>query len=335
MNYTIEIVKTAAALPEDWNRISKDYFQTKEFLLHTEKYNFCRQRYYLLFQKSLLKVGAVIYSIRLDLFTYLAIKSPFTMHIVGVPCSVSSSGIIGEQKLFSILFEEVRKQEKGMFLMLNLDNSLPGAELIVGRTLPTMLFSNTFLSYAKYLSSIRAHYRRRLLKISEDFNEVEKKQLSCKDFTSEMHAQYMEVLKRSKGKLETLSQDFFQQLPPIFVLTAYTIKTQLLGWKITLLFGNKYYFFLGGIDYRLRLKFNTYFNLLLDVLNEGIESKAEVIDFGQTAEVPKMRLGCTLDEKNMLAYHSNPLFRKFLKVGKKALEYSTVVEEAHVFKTDI
>jgi hypothetical protein len=335
MNYTTEIVKTAADLPEDWDRIGIDYFQTKEFLLHTEKFNSCRQRYYLLFQRSFLKVGVVIYSLRLDLFTYLAMKSPFTMHIVGVPCSVSSSGIIGEEKLFSTLLEEVRKQEKGMLLMLNLDNTMPGAELLAGRTLPTMLFSNTFLSYAKYLSSIRAHYRRRLLKISEAFKGVEKKQLNCKDFTSEMHAQYLEVLKRSKGKLETLSQDFFQQLPPIFILTAYTINTQLLGWKITLSFGNKYYFFLGGIDYRVRLKFNTYFNLLLDVLNEGIESNAVVIDFGQTAEVPKMRLGCTPDEKKMLAHHSNPLFRKFLKVGKKALEYSTVVEEAHVFKTNI
>ena len=146
MNYTTEIVKTAADLPEDWERISQDYFQTKEFLMHTEKYNSCRQRYFLLFQKSFLKVGAVIYSIRLDLFTYLAMKSPFTMHIVGVPCSVSSSGIIGDEKLFSTLFEEVRKQEKGMLLMLNLDNALPNAELIAGRTLPTMLFSNTFLS---------------------------------------------------------------------------------------------------------------------------------------------------------------------------------------------
>ena len=334
MSYTIEIVKTAADLPEDWDRISKDYFQTKEFLLHTEKYNFCRQRYFLLFQKSLLKVGAVIYSLRLDMLTYLAVKSPFTMHIVGVPCSVSSSGIVGDEKLFSTLFEEIKKQEKGVLLMLNLDNKMPGAELLSGRTLPTMLFYNTFPSYAKYLSNIRTHYRRRLLQISKAFTGVEKRQMHCKDFTSEMHIQYLEVLKRSKGKLETLSLEFFMQLPPIFILTAYIINNHLLGWKITLFFEEKYYFFLGGIDYRAKLKFNTYFNLLLDVLKEGIESKAVVIDFGQTAEVPKMRLGCMLDEKTMLAYHSNPLFRKLLKVGKKAMEYSTVVEEVHVFKTN-
>ncbi len=334
MNYTIEIVKTAADLPDDWDLISKDYFQTKEFLLHTEKFNYCRQRYFLLFQKTLLKVGVVIYSLRLDLFTYLAVKSPFTMHIVGVPCSVSSSGIIGDEKLFSTLFEEIIKQESGMLLMLNLENTMPGAESLSGRTLPTMLFSNTFTSYSNYLSSIRTHYRRRLLQISKAFTGVEKKLMHCKDFTSEMHTQYLEVLKRSKGKLETLSLDFFQQLPPIFILTAYTINTHLLGWKITLSFEEKYYFFLGGIDYRARQKFNTYFNLLLDVLKEGIINKAVLIDFGQTAEVPKMRLGCTLDEKTMLAHHSNPLFRKLLKVGKKALEYSTVVEEVHVFKTN-
>ena len=334
MNYTFEIVKTATDLPEDWDQISKDYFQTKEFLLHTEKYNSCRQRYYLLFQNSLLKVGAVIYSLRLDLFTYLPVKSPFTMYIAGVPCSVSSSGIIGDMKLFPTLLEEIKKQEKGMLLMLNLESTFSTVKLLSGRTLPSMLFSNTFSSYANYLSKIRTHYRRRLLQISKAFKGVERKQMPCKAFTSEMHVQYLEVLKRSKGKLETLSLDFFQQLPPIFVLTAYRINTHLLGWKITLSFKEKYYFFLGGIDYNAKLKFNTYFNLLLDVLKEGIENKAVVIDFGQTAEVPKMRLGCTLDEKTMLAHHSNPLFRKLLKVGKKALEYSTVVEEVHVFKTN-
>ena len=333
MNYSIEIVKTAADLPEEWDRISKDYFQTKEFLLHTEKYNSCEQRYYLLFQNSLLKAGAVIYSLRLDLFTYIKVKSPFTMHITGVPCSVSSSGIIGDEKLFSTLFEELKNQEKGMLLMLNLDNKMPGAEFLSGRTLPTMLFSNTFSSYANYLSSIRTHYRRRLLKISNAFTGVEKREMPCKDFTGEMHTQYLEVLKRSKGKLETLSLEFFQQLPPKFMLIAYSFNKRLLGWKITLAFGEKYYFFLGGIDYRANLNFNTYFNLLLYILEEGIENKAAVIDFGQTAEVPKMRLGCTVDEKTMLAHHSNPLFMKLLRAGKKVLEYSTVVEETHVFKT--
>jgi len=334
MNYTTEIVNTAAELPEDWDRISMDYFQTKEFLLHTEKHNPCQQRYFLLFQDSLLKVGAVMYSLRMDLFTYLAVKSPFTMHIVGVPCSVSSSGIIGDEKLFPTLFEEIEKQKKGMLLMLNLDNKMPGAGILSGRTLPSMLFTSTFPSYAEYLSNIRSHYRRRLFQISKAFIGVEKRQMHCQDFTSEMHAQYLEVLKRSKGKLETLPLDFFQKLPPIFILTAYFINTQMLGWKITLYFENKYYFFLGGIDYHARERFNTYFNLLLDVLKEGIKSKAGVIDFGQTAEVPKMRLGCTPDEKTMLAYHSNPLFRELLKVGKKALEYSTVVEEVNVFKTN-
>lgn len=335
MKYTFEIVKITADLPEYWDQICNDYFQTKEFLLHAEKYNSCRQHYYLLFQNSLLKAGAIIYSLRLDLFTFLAVKSPFTMNIAGVPCSVSSSGIVGDVKLFPTLIEEIKEQEKGMLLMLNHERTMPPAELLSGRTLPTMLFSNTFSSYANYLLNIRAPYRRRLLQIADAFTGVEKEQIPCKDFTSEMHAQYLEVLKRNKRKLETLSLDFFQQLPPIFVLTTYSINTRLLGWKITLAYEEKYYFFLGGIDYSARLKFKTYFNLLLDVLKEGIENKAVVIDFGQTAEIPKMRLGCMPEEKTMLAYHSNPLFRKFLKVGKRALEYSTIAEEVHVFKTGV
>lgn len=334
MNYSVEIVKTANELPESWDQLITDYFQSKEFLLHTEKYNSCNQRYYLWYANGILKAGTITYSLRLDLLTYLAVKSPFTMHISGVPCSVSSSGIVGDENLFSPLIEAIKKHEKGMLLLLNLNDTIQVSNMLMGRTLPTMLFSKKFESYADYLSSLRAPYRRRIKQITSAFSGVEKQQLSCRRFTKEMYAQYLGVLKRSKGKLESLSFEFFQQLPSAFILKIYVIDNCLLGWKITVQYAQKYYFFLGGINYSLNRRYSTYYNLLLDVLKEGIECNADEIDFGQTAEVPKMRLGCSVDEKTMMARHSNPLLNSFLRVGKKALEYSTLFEEVHVFKED-
>ena len=82
-------------------------------------------------------------------------------------------------------------------------------------------------------------------------------------------------------------------------------------------------------------QFNTYFNILLGVLKEGIERRASVIDLGQTAEIPKLRMGGKLVEKMMLGYHSNGLLRKFLKAGKGLLEYSTNFDKTHVFKETI
>lgn len=155
---------------------------------------------------------------------------------------------------------------------------------------------------------------------------------ACSQFDDMMYRQYLEVLKRSKGKLETLSQEFLQNLPSKFILTAYYDQKNLLGWYISTVFKEKYYFFLGGIHYEMNNRFNTYFNLLFGVLREGIEKKASIIDLGQTAEIPKIRLGGKVVDKFMLGTHSNRLLKKLLIAGKSILEYSTIVPETHVFK---
>jgi hypothetical protein len=147
-----------------------------------------------------------------------------------------------------------------------------------------------------------------------------------------MYRQYLDVLKRSKGKLETLTLDFFQHLPPEFHLTVLHQQDIPAGWFITVHFRGKHYFFLGGIDYAINRKFNTYFNILTEIIREGIEMGASVIDLGQTAEIPKLRTGGKLQEKFMLGTHSNPMFRFLLKAGKHILEYSAKFDDAHVFK---
>jgi hypothetical protein len=148
-----------------------------------------------------------------------------------------------------------------------------------------------------------------------------------------MYSQYLEVLRRSKGKLEILTIGFFQHLPSEFHLAALYHAEVLTGWYITVSFREKLYFFLGGIDYKMNRLYNTYFNILTEIIKDGIEKKAAVIDLGQTAEIPKIRLGGKPDEKLMLGYHSNPWIRQFLKAGRRFLEYSVKVKENHVFKT--
>jgi hypothetical protein len=98
------------------------------------------------------------------------------------------------------------------------------------------------------------------------------------------------------------------------------------------MYGKRFHFFLGGIDYELNRQFNTYFNLLFRIVREGIERGASLIDLGQTAEIPKTRLGGEVVEKYILGHHPNWLVRKLLGAGKGILEYSLVVPKTHVFK---
>lgn len=291
MNQSIEKVDSAINLPEAWDLKAAEYFQTRRFLLHTERFNPCTQRYYFHYRNGSFNSGLVVYTLNLDLLTYLSIPSPFRMHIAGIPCSVSSSGFIGDFKYFPYLVRAVKNEQKGLLLCLNLDTvpQIPGFS--AGRTLPTILIENHFESWDQYIQSLRSDYRRRLMAFSHAFTDIRAERGDCSLFNHKMYCQYRDVLKRSKGKLETLFCPFFQNLPPDFRLTAYYREAALLGWAISVKYKTKYYFFLGGINYQLNRDYHTYFNILTCVLREGIETNASIIDLGQTAEIPKMRLG--------------------------------------------
>ncbi len=332
MDIEITYLSRALDLPENWDRAAVDYFQTREFLNHAEKYNPCNQRYYLLYQNETFKTGVVVYTLKLDLLTYLHIPSPFPMNIAGIPCSVSASGIIGNPDYLNQMIEHIKIREKGMLLFLNLAPGLVEEKMITGKTLPTIILTNHFGNWEDYLLAMRASYRRRIRQLSIPFSKIQKKQVDCSCFDDRMYDQYLGVLKRSKGKLEKLSMEFFQKLPSNFNLTAFYSAEKLIGWYISSTFNKKFYFFLGGLDYKVNRKFNTYFNILINVVKEGIGKSASIIDLGQTAEIPKLRLGGKLVEKAMLGYHSSPIMRKLMKAGKSLLEYSTVVQQSQVFK---
>lgn len=323
---------SATQLPDLWDGLASDYFQTREFLGHTEQYNPCKQRYYMLSQRGVLVTGLVMYTLRIDLFTYLSIPSPFRMHIVGIPCSVSSAGIVGSYPHLSTLLDHVKEKEKGLLLALNLSSPAPVKDCICGRTLPTIFLDRSFDSWEAYTQLLRSDYRRRIKRISRSFSGIRIARQRCSFFDAQMYDQYLDVLKRSKGKLETLSLEFFQRLPSNFHLTTCSDQGELIGWFITASYGKKSYFFMGGIDYKQNERHHTYLNILAEILRETIEHKATSLDLGQTAEVPKIRMGGKIMEKYMLGYHSNRGFRKLLAAGKGLLEYRSVVPEAHVFR---
>jgi hypothetical protein len=332
MDTEIKNISRALDLPENWDYSAVDYFQTREFLNHTEKYNPCNQRYFLLYQDGIFKTGVVVYTLKLDLLTYLNIPSPFRMNIAGIPCSVSASGIVGNQGDLTQMIGHIKTREKGLLLFLNLATEIKEENMISGKTLPTIILTTNFRSWEDYLGTMRADYRRRIRQFSSPFSEIKMKQSACSCFDERMHKLYFEVLKRSKGKLETLSVEFFRNLPLNFSLTAFYNADKLIGWYISSTFKEKLYFFLGGVDYKVNRQYNTYFNILLNVVREGIEKGASIIDLGQTAEIPKLRLGGKLVEKMMAGYHSNQIMRSLMKAGKSLLEYSSAVPETHVFK---
>jgi hypothetical protein len=330
----LERIDRAAALPAAWDELANSYFQRRAFLMHCECHNPCRQRYYLFPSRDHPEAGAIVYSLRLDLLTFARIRSPLTMHIVGVPCSVSSSGLVGSSDRLTALLASLCQLELGLLICLNLDH-LPGVHgMVPARTLPTVEIGIGFSDWNAYIDALRSPYRRRLSLALRESERLTVQESSCCDFTPAHHSLYDQVYSHSGGRLEHLSCEFFQTLPAKFVLTSFSEDGRVLGWTITLRDADRWAFFLGGRDYAATAGRPLYFAMLAAILRAAIDGGARALDLGQTAEVPKLRLGGILREKRMLGYSVHPLLRTLLRLGRGFLSYRRQIPAAHVFRSD-
>ncbi len=329
---SFKCISTAEDLPYQWDELAQCYFQQTEFLLHIQKFNSCKQRYYLCYDDEMLVSCAIVYTLQIDMLTFVKVKSPLKMHIVGVPCSVSSSGIFGNKDAVVLLKEHIYQKEKGFMLSLNLEDKPESKAFASGNTLPTIKLTNRFKNWDEYISSLRSGYRRRLIQAYKKNEDLYFSKLNCAEFNREMHQQYLNVYKRSSGKLEKLTLDFFKNLPPAFKLTVCLKKDKIIGWNIGLEDKGIYYFFLGGVDYSQNKTDNTYFQLLMHVVKDGIESKVQTIELGQTAEIPKMRMGGVPQLLYMEAHHNLRVINYIIKIFSPMLEYKRVFEKTNALK---
>lgn len=318
-------------LPGGWDALARNLFQRRAFLAHCERENPCRQRYYLLRRGGLPEAGAIVYTLPLDLLTFLGLRSALTMNVVGVPCSVASAGLLGDADGIAPLLAEVLRAERGMTLALNLSAPPPGFRGAVGRTWPGVVLVNRFGSFDAYRRALRAPYRRRLERVLAREATLRVETTPCARFGPEEHAQYLEVHARSEGKLERLTERFFRTLPEPFRLTTFHDGARLRGWIVTVLDGDRFWFFLGGQDHRADAR-ELYLVKLLAVLRMGIEAGARLIDLGQSAEVPKLRLGGVAEELTMLGWHSFGPARAALGFASPLLSYRRRHAPPHVFR---
>jgi hypothetical protein len=318
----IKKYQSAKNICSTWDTCVDSTYQKIDFLLHLEKYNPCNQRYYVCCNSDNVVCGAVVYSLKMNLLTFSGLSLTVSVSIIGIPASVDAAGIVGkDSEHVKNLILNILKQEKGIILCLNY-NAIDHIEKIVKiQTLPTLIFEKRNDSYSNFLNSIKHNYRRRIVKAEEKFKNVEKRVESCTLFTEEHYNQYLAIMLRTATKLETLSFDFFQNLPNTYQLISFYYGNELLVWHITTLDASTYYFLFGGINYPLRDTFDSYCNNLISIIKEGFETPCEMINLGQTATVSKNRLGAKITPLKAFIYHSNPIIRFFFSLIRKLLTY--------------
>jgi hypothetical protein len=95
------------------------------------------------------------------------------------------------------------------------------------------------------------------------------------------------------------------------------------------------YYLFGGLDYSQRDRYQSYHNNLLGILGLAFENGCEAVDYGQTAETAKIRLGGKTEERLMFMYLQKPVGRVMLKLLSPAITYLKKPPEAHVFREQV
>jgi hypothetical protein len=333
MKQKVRPIESAKELSDEWDILADNYFKKREFLEHTEKYNPCQQHYYELTVDNTFRAGAIVYKRAVSYLTRrLGFESPYKWFIIGVPASVSGSGLIGEEKYIKLLLKKIFQIEKGLILAVNLEPDFQLDPVVTVASLPTIVLSHDFKTWQDYINALRSKYRRRLNRIISSIEDLSVETSSCARYNEKTHALYLNIMDRTKIKLETLSLSFFQNLPDRFKLTTYSLNGRVLTWHINVLDDDVLYFLFGGIDYELNKQYNAYFLNLSGVIKESIEWGYDRIDLGQTAEIAKTRMGGVPSDRNLFIYHRKGWIRGIFQFGKKYIDLKRDFPIANVFK---
>lgn len=321
-------------LNNEWDNLAECYYLKREFLSHLQTHNFCNQVYYELYHEDKFVLGTIAYTVKTNLLTFINVPTPVAFRVIGLPVSIASLPFVGDWHFLDFLLEEMIKQEEGLILGLNFNHAHVTHKVVNMRTLPTMVLPIKVKSIEEYKTSLRHPYRRRFKRISDQFSDIVSETTSCNEFNARHYELYLAVMKTTTTKLEILKADAFKYLPEKFRLTTFYAGGEMLFWHILLPDEKRIYYYMCGINYRIRDQYKAYNNSLFAIVESAIKMKYQLLDLGQTAEVAKSRVGAVPEERLMFMYHKNPVFNLLLKLFKNFITYSAKPPVAMVFKSE-
>lgn len=321
---------TAEELPEEWDVAAKDnIYLSREFIRFMEKADGVPKRYYAVVNNG--KIDTVFMTqerkgYNLAMFTKRDFKVKMTL--VYVPLSVTRAGIeYGECLEEAMRF--VRKLP-GYKIFLNLPDLSPEG-YAKGLTCPKCELRIRWNSFEEYMASLRSNYRYRFAKALKKSSRLKIHYLeSPACFTPEMYRLYENTYNKSRIRVEKLSLEFFRgKFFKIFVVRD---GGKEVGFVQLLEHGDELVFEFVGLDYTVHKKYDTYLFMLLEIVRYGIEHGFKTIDFGQTADDAKLKLGC--DYIYLYAYvtHKNPIINALCKHIAPKIEYKPLSGKFSVFK---
>ena len=327
----ITVEQRAADLPAEWDDVVGDnVYLRRDFLAFMESCDDCGQRYHLVRDAA----G------RLDtvFMTYLrrgynlSMFTPFdyrvTMTFVYVPLSVTRPGIAwGSCRDEALAYI---RGLRGYTLILNLpEGDYPG--FATGLTCSQCVLEVRWPSFEDYLAALRSHYRHRYRKALKASAGLRLRWLERpEEFDEELYGLYLQVVGSSRLVIETLSLEFFRG--EFFRILVLEDDAGPQGFVQLLANGDELIFEFVGVNYATNHTYDTYLRMLLEIVRYGIENGFSTIDFGQTADDTKLKLGCDYPELYAALHHSNPVVMAIARKLAPRLEYRPLATRFQVFK---
>jgi len=267
----------------------------------------------------------ITYELKLNLFNFInLLPLNAKAQIIGLPISVSQRGYYGNiNKTIEII-----KKRKGLKIVLNADEQI----IKNSRTLSTFVFENSFEAFDDYLNKLRSSYRRRINKALTYRSNLIIKKIENSDFSEKHYKLYLSIMERTDNPLETLPIEFFQNYEAEIYEFIDKETRNVIGFIQLKKFDDRMCFLFVGFNKDEVKKYDLYYNMLLKIIEVGIENKVQIIEFGQTAEESKLKIGCREVYKYLYVHHSNVVINFMIQKLLPFMSYRPYKTVHHVFK---
>ncbi len=326
---------SAEDLPPDWeNNIGDNLYLKKSFLGFIEQVDSCEKSYYV-FRNSQGRVDTqflISKTIDNNLAMFTPFNLPVTVNAVYFPFTVSKpGGVFGYEATEDV--SGFLKDLKGFKLIVNVDETYTLDNFARGLICPKCMLSVKWDTFEEYMLSLRAGYRRRYniaLDKSKNLNFYMLKNNQV-EFSEKMYNLYLDVYNNALYKLGKVPIDFFRQ--DGLVILALEDEEEIQGFAQLRRNNEELLFEFVGLNKRNILKYDIYVRLLLEIIRYGIVNGFKTIDFGQTTDDMKLKLGCEYEMLYVLINHSNPVINFLLKKLMPHIQYKPLEKNKfHVFK---
>ena len=330
----VEKFDTISEVPDEWDTLIGDnLYLSKDFLTFIETNDKCNQQYYAIYDDDD-KLDTIFMTHVRDRFN-LATFAKFDMYtkttLVYVPLSVTRPGLIGNKCIYYAF--EVIKKIKGPKIVLNMGDYNPKG-FAKGLNWAKCIFTNKFKSFDEYMNALRSNYRRRYKKAFEKSKDLTIELLKDNnDFNEEMYDCYLQIVKNSSMVIEVLPIEFFRgKYFKIFVLRN---DEKVVGFYQLIENGPELIFEFVGVDYTYNDKYDTYHRILLEIMKYGIDNGFKTIDYGQTADEAKLKLGSKYELLYAYLHHSNFFINCAYRLLAPLIEFKPVLaNKFNVFKEE-